>query len=136
MSIKKINEQLDKFVENEFPIKKETGEYKDGDTYEFDVNKETPYFETISKIYKTCNKRLEEIKLLAEKDGKQLFAGRTATFRDLKLFIVDGNDVKSASPMQAINFLTDGNGQLICRIGLDWERAGDKSHYHINFKFD
>ena len=136
MTIKKINEQLDKFVENEFPIKKGSIKDKNGDIYEYYINKETPYSDIAFKIYKTCNKRLEEIKLLAEKDNKQLYAGRTVTFRDLKLFIVDGTDVKSASPMQAINFLTDGNEQLICRIDFDREWKGSNIHDRINFKFN
>ena len=102
------------------------------------VNKESPYYELVRKIQKVCNKSLEEIKLITQKGDLQLFEGRTAVFRDLKLFIADKGNVKMVSPMQAIQLLVGDDKEKICTIKTFPNSSAEQSDcdYIMNILFE
>lgn len=133
--IRKILKALE---DSESFIEKEKGHFRSGDTYQIKVNKESPYYELVRKIQKVCNKSLEEIKLITQKGDLQLFEGRTAVFRDLKLFIADKGNVKMVSPMQAIQLLVGDDKEKICTIKTFPNSSAEQSDcdYTMNILFE
>ena len=124
MTIKKINEQLDKFVEEFKVIEKQTKQ--DGDELIFKVNKDSEWSNLYFALRKVSPKSIEEAKLLTEKDGYYLIEGRSATFRDLILFIYDGKNAKRVSPKQALEFLIGNKSETLFTVDKDFEYIKDE----------
>lgn len=129
-SIKDLNEELNKLQEEYKVLEKQTT--SEGDEIIFKVNKDSQWTKLYFALREVSPKRIEEAKLIIEKDGQYLIEGRSSVFRDLLLFLYDGEKAKRVSPKQALEFLTGGKAETIFRSSVDLELAHDEEGNIIN----